>query len=121
MRKSDSQTVRLRFLSEKEKIEVKIEEIYKYEVNTIIFPTLNSFIEAHEKYEIFGKKVNLIREEIKYNLDIKILEKINSLYNDINLLEIIGGQIFMRTQDREYFKNRIFKSNYYRIHILHFT
>lgn len=83
-----------------------IEEVYEYEVDKSIFHNIVEFKEALCSFEVNGKNIKIVDDDIKYNIDANTLKVINDYYNNTNLLNKVGGVIFSKREDREYMKRK---------------
>lgn len=85
-------------------LEDDLKEIYEYDVDKNIFPTLKYLKDELCTYKINGKNIEIVSEEIEYNIDKETLKEINDMYDNRDLLELVGGQIYMKPEHKRYFK-----------------
>lgn len=83
-----------------------VKEIYEYEVDKDIFPTIESLKDALLSYDVNGKKIEIVEGEINYNIDKCLLDEINETYDNRDLLSLVGGQIYMKPEHRRYFREK---------------
>jgi hypothetical protein len=77
--------------------------VYDFEeVNKEMFPTLEEFKNALTNFDYENEKISVQKDEIVYPIDQEVLDKINDQYDNINLLDVIGGLIHQKPEDKRY-------------------
>ena len=78
-------------------------DVYDFEeVNKEMFPTLEEFKNALTNFDYENEKISVQKDEIVYPIDQEVLDKINDQYDNINLLDVIGGLIHQKPEDKRY-------------------
>lgn len=82
-----------------------VNEVYELEVDKKIFPTIELFENELTNFEINGEKVK-ITDKIEIKIEDDLLNSINSNYDNKDLLKPLGGKIFLKPEDKEYFRKK---------------
>ena len=75
-------------------------------VDKNIFPTLDNLKKSLVGYRIADGIITIQDELVDFIIPQELLDKVNSHYDDKDLLQEVGGVIHQRPEDREYFKKR---------------
>ena len=71
-----------------------------------MFPTMNDFKNALTNLVYDNEKISVQKDEIVYPISQEVLDKINMQYDNINLLDVIGGMIHQKPEDKVYRQQR---------------
>ena len=86
--------------------EEDIELVYSRDINKEIFPSLKGFKDKLLGFKVNGKNIMITKISENFNVNEEILNNINKYYDNKNLLDYVGGKIFSRPSDIEYFKQK---------------
>jgi len=80
----------------------ELRDVYNNEISHEIFKTFSQYKLALEKFSVNGSRVNIVDEPIKYEIPTPLLNSVNSIYDNEDLVQRIGGVIYTTTEQRKH-------------------
>lgn len=87
----------------------EVDMLYAYEfgaVDKCQFPTIDDFKKALSNFKIDETYVSIQKDEVQYNLESSVMDRINSAYDGRDLLDIVGNMIHQNPEQRRYRERR---------------
>lgn len=82
-------------------------ETYEYwGTDRTIFPTIDDLRRALVEADINGKTIQIISNEVDYEITQDILNEINEMYDEIDIGQMVNGKIYMKSEHRKYREER---------------
>lgn len=82
-------------------------ETYEYwGTDRTIFPTIDDLRRALPEADINGKTIQIISDEVDYEITQDILNEINEMYDEIDIGQMVNGKIYMKPEHRKYREER---------------
>lgn len=80
----------------------ELKDVYETEVSHRIFGSFSDYKSALANFIVGGHKVEIVNEPIIYDIPTDLLNDINSVYDNEDLIQRIGGVIYSTPEQRKY-------------------
>ena len=81
-----------------------VNELYEVDVDKKTFRTETDFRAALCSLKVAGQSIEIVSERIEYPISIEKLDEINRHYNNIDIINLIGGVIHIKQPQKEHRK-----------------